>query len=36
MIYEMNFNASPFEKIASGSKTFELRIFDAKRRRINV
>ena len=36
MIYEMNLNASPFEKIASGSKTFELRLFDAKRRRIDI
>lgn len=36
MIYEMNLNASPYEKIASGSKTFELRLFDAKRRRIDI
>lgn len=36
MIYEMNLNASPFEKIAFGSKTIELRIFDEKRRRIDI
>ena len=33
---EMNPNASPFEKIASGSKTFELSLFDANRRRIDI
>lgn len=36
MIYEMSLNASPYEKIASGSKTVELRLFDAKRRRIDI
>lgn len=36
MIFEMNLNASSFEKIASGSKTVELRLFDAKRRRIDI
>ena len=36
MIFEMNLNASPYEKIASGSKTVELRLFDAKRRRIDI
>ena len=36
MIFEMNLNASPFEKIASGKKTVELRLFDAKRRRIDI
>ncbi len=35
MIFEMNLNASPYEKIASGEKTVELRLFDAKRRRLN-
>lgn len=36
MIFEMNLNASPFEKIASGKKTVELRLFDARRRRIDI
>lgn len=36
MIFEMNLNASPFEKIASGKKTVELRLFDAKCRRIDI
>ena len=36
MIFEMNLNASPYEKIASGSKTVGLRLFDAKRRRSEI
>ncbi len=36
MIYEMNLKAEPFEKMKSGKKSVELRLFDHKRRRIDV
>ena len=36
MIHEMKLNASPFQKVASGSKSVELRLFDEKRRRIDL
>ena len=36
MIYEMNLNAVPFEKMASGVKTTELRLFDGKRRKLDI
>ena len=32
--HEMNLHSSPFEKIKSGQKTIELRLFDEKRQRI--
>ena len=31
----MNLHSSPFEKIKSGEKTIELRLFDEKRQKIN-
>lgn len=36
MIYVMELMADPFEKIVSNEKTIELRLFDQKRRRLNV
>lgn len=36
MVYDMKLNAEPFEKIRSGRKTVELRLFDAKRRRLEI
>ena len=36
MVYEMKLNEAPFEKIRSGSKTVELRLFDEKRRRLEI
>lgn len=36
MIYEMKLKAKPFEKIASGRKTIELRLFDDKQRRLDI
>ena len=36
MICEMKLNSEPFQKIASGKKTVELRLFDDKRRRLNI
>ena len=36
MIYEMKLVSSPFEKIVSGRKTIELRLFDDKRRKIDI
>ena len=33
-VHEMNLNPSPFEKIKSGQKTIELRLYDEKRQRI--
>ena len=36
MIYEMKLASLPFEKIASGRKTMELRLFDEKRRKIDI
>ena len=35
-IHIMKLNPSPFEKIASGRKTVELRLYDDKRRRIDI
>lgn len=35
-IHSMKLKASPFEKIASGRKTVELRLYDEKRRKINI
>ncbi len=34
--HEMKLHASPFEKIKSGAKTIELRLFDEKRQKIKV
>lgn len=34
--HEMKLHAVPFEKIKSGEKTIELRLFDEKRRQIKV
>ena len=36
MIHRMRLNAAPFDAIASGEKTIELRLFDEKRRAIRV
>lgn len=36
MEHEMKLRAEPFEKIKSGSKTIELRLYDEKRQRISV
>ena len=36
MIHEMKLNPSPFERIADGSKTIELRLYDEKRRAIKL
>ena len=36
MIYEMKLKAEPFEKMKSGNKTIELRLFDEKRRWIDI
>lgn len=36
MVYEMKLNAAPFEKIRDGRKTVELRLFDGKRRRLEI
>lgn len=36
MIFEMKLNDEPFQKIKSGSKTIELRLYDAKRRRLDL
>lgn len=36
MIYEMKLKAEPFEKIQIGRKTVELRLFDEKRRRLDI
>ena len=36
MTHYMNLNPSPFEMIASGAKTIELRLYDEKRRQIKV
>lgn len=36
MIYEMKLKAEPFEKIEIGRKTVELRLFDEKRRRLDI
>lgn len=36
MIHSMKLYASPFDKISSSKKTVELRLYDVKRRKINV
>ncbi len=36
MIHQMNLHSAPFENIARGIKTIELRLFDEKRRLIKV
>ena len=36
MIHSMNLAPSPFEMIASGKKTIELRLNDEKRRKIQI
>ena len=36
MLHCMKLNRDPFEKIKSGSKTIEMRLFDEKRQRISV
>ena len=36
MIHNMKLHASPFEKIRSGHKTIELRLFDEKRQKIKA
>ena len=35
-IHNMNLHSSPFEKVKSGEKTIELRLFDDKRQKIRV
>lgn len=36
MVFEMNLAPAPFEKIRSGSKDVELRLYDEKCRRLNI
>ena len=36
MRYQMKLRSQPFQKIRSGRKTFELRLYDEKRQRIKV
>ncbi len=36
MVHYMNLNKEPFDMIASGKKTIELRLYDEKRRKIKV
>lgn len=36
MIHHMNLNPNPFKAISEGRKTIEMRLFDEKRRLINV
>lgn len=36
MIHNMKLNSSPFEAIKAGTKTIEMRLYDEKRRKINV
>ena len=36
MVFEMKLSNGPFESIESGNKKIELRLFDAKRRRIEL
>lgn len=36
MVFEMNLNPEPFEKIACREKTIELRLYDHKRSRLNI
>lgn len=35
-VHQMKLHASPFEKIESGQKTIELRLFDEKRQKIKI
>ena len=36
MIHELRLHNNPFEKIKEGSKTIEMRLYDEKRRLINI
>lgn len=36
MVHNMKLNESPFEKIKAGTKTIELRLYDEKRRKVQV
>ena len=36
MVHKMNLRKEPFDKIASGKKTIELRLYDEKRRAVSV
>ena len=36
MLHSMNLNASPFERIKSGKKIIEIRLFDEKRQLLNL
>ena len=36
MLHKMKLNESPFEKIKSGDKTVEFRLFDEKRKQIKI
>lgn len=36
MVYVMNLKSEPFEKMAAGKKTIELRLFDGKRRQLDI
>ena len=36
MIHKLNLNAVPFERIKSGRKTIELRLYDEKRQKIQA
>jgi ASC-1-like (ASCH) protein len=36
MFHEMSLNSSPFDKIKSGKKTIEIRLYDEKRRGVKV
>ena len=36
MIHKMKLNESPFERIKSGTKTIEFRLYDAKREKVKI
>lgn len=36
MIHKMKLNESPFERIKNGTKTIEFRLYDEKRKKINM
>lgn len=36
MVYDMKLSSSPFEAMASGEKTIEIRLFDKKRRKLEI
>ena len=36
MLHKMKLQLSPFEKIKSGSKTIELRLYDEKRQKVKI